>query len=141
MSYKLESEKQRQNCKFPPGGWECSKCCNYNFKGRKSCHRCKKVKTAEDMDGMPEHLFENQDKDSNNSETFEMINFKHKAQKRLNTVNEETISVFDNNQKKDKTEKKLSYMKKLSSFAEQWEDGNVDERSPMFAKFDNQCEE
>ena len=59
MQYKLEAEKQKQNCKFPPGGWECSKCCNYYFKGRKACYRCKKIKTEQDMDGMPEHLFEN----------------------------------------------------------------------------------
>jgi len=42
---------------FPDGGWECSKCQNYNFKGRKSCNRCKKSKSNEDNDGKPEHMF------------------------------------------------------------------------------------
>tara|TARA_B100000780_G_scaffold260029_1_gene211450 strand:- start:272 stop:673 length:402 start_codon:yes stop_codon:yes gene_type:complete len=42
--------------KFPDGGWECSKCQNYNFKGRKECHRCKKAKDTEDCEGMPTHL-------------------------------------------------------------------------------------
>ena len=47
---------KRGDFKFPEGGWECSKCQNYNFKGRKECHRCKKVKSAEDSDGMPAHM-------------------------------------------------------------------------------------
>ena len=34
------------NFEFPDGGWECSKCQNYNFKGRKECNRCKKVRTT-----------------------------------------------------------------------------------------------
>ena len=42
--------------KFPEGGWECSKCQNYNFKGKKKCHRCKKVKSALDSHGMPAHM-------------------------------------------------------------------------------------
>jgi len=42
---------------FPDGGWECSKCQNYNFKGRKQCHRCKKPKTVKDSTGRPEHMF------------------------------------------------------------------------------------
>lgn len=42
---------------FPDGGWECSKCQNYNFKGRKECHRCKKPKTVKDTTGRPEHMF------------------------------------------------------------------------------------
>ena len=41
---------------FPDGGWECSACQNYNFKGRKECNRCKKVKTRLDSDGKPLHL-------------------------------------------------------------------------------------
>ena len=41
---------------FPDGGWECSKCQNYNFKGRKSCHRCKKPKSNDDAEGKPEHM-------------------------------------------------------------------------------------
>merc|ERR1712224_169883 len=66
MTYKLQAEKQKQNCKFPPGGWECSKCCNYNFKGRTQCHRCKKQKDENDIDGMPEHLFEMKENVSEN---------------------------------------------------------------------------
>lgn len=42
---------------FPDGGWECSKCQNYNFKGRKQCRRCKKPKTVKDSTGRPEHMF------------------------------------------------------------------------------------
>ena len=42
--------------KFPDGGWECGKCQNYNFKGRKECHRCKKAKGDDDCEGMPQHL-------------------------------------------------------------------------------------
>jgi len=51
-----EIEKKAQDFKFPDGGWECSKCQNYNFKGRKECHRCKKSKNDEDCEGMPTHL-------------------------------------------------------------------------------------
>lgn len=47
---------RRGDFKFPEGGWECSKCQNYNFKGRKECHRCKKTKSSEDSDGMPAHM-------------------------------------------------------------------------------------
>jgi len=41
---------------FPEGGWECSKCQNYNFKGRDNCYRCKKDKTDEDYEGKPKHM-------------------------------------------------------------------------------------
>lgn len=41
---------------FPEGGWECKKCQNYNFKGRKECFRCKKAKNDDDFDGKPEHM-------------------------------------------------------------------------------------
>lgn len=34
-----------QSYSFPDGGWACSKCHNYNFKGRKFCNRCKKSKS------------------------------------------------------------------------------------------------
>jgi hypothetical protein len=47
---------RKNDFKFPEGGWECSKCQNYNFKGRKECHRCKKIKNDEDSDGMPAHM-------------------------------------------------------------------------------------
>ena len=51
--------KKNKPCsfEFPDGGWECSKCQNYNFKGRKECHRCKKPKTVKDSTGRPEHMF------------------------------------------------------------------------------------
>lgn len=45
-----------QDFKFPDGGWECSKCQNYNFKGRKNCHRCKKARADDDVEGKPEHM-------------------------------------------------------------------------------------
>jgi hypothetical protein len=53
-----DQSKRRANVdyKFPDGGWECSKCQNYNFKGRKNCHRCKKSKSTDDNDGKPEHM-------------------------------------------------------------------------------------
>jgi hypothetical protein len=41
---------------FPDGGWECSTCQNYNFKGRMDCNRCKKLKSKNDTDGKPLHL-------------------------------------------------------------------------------------
>lgn len=41
---------------FPEGGWECSKCQNYNFKGRDNCYRCKKEKSDEDYVGKPKHM-------------------------------------------------------------------------------------
>lgn len=47
---------RRGDFKFPEGGWECSKCQNYNFKGRKECHRCKKCKSDDDSEGMPSHM-------------------------------------------------------------------------------------
>lgn len=54
-----EQGKRAAPCsfEFPDGGWECSKCQNYNFKGRKQCHRCKKPKTVKDNTGRPEHMF------------------------------------------------------------------------------------
>lgn len=44
------------NFVFPDGGWECNKCQNYNFKGRKACFRCKKAKSTDDCEGKPEHM-------------------------------------------------------------------------------------
>ena len=49
-------EPKKATFNFPDGGWECSKCQNYNFKGRKSCHRCKKVKCENDIEGKPDHM-------------------------------------------------------------------------------------
>ena len=42
---------------FPEGGWECGKCLNYNFKGRRICFRCQKPKDQEDLDSKPMHMF------------------------------------------------------------------------------------
>ena len=42
---------------FPDGGWECSNCTNYNFKGRTKCHRCKKGRSESDLKGKPDHMF------------------------------------------------------------------------------------
>ena len=52
----VKETKPNNDFKFPDGGWECSKCQNYNFKGRKECHRCKKPKANDDSEGMPQHL-------------------------------------------------------------------------------------
>lgn len=61
MEEDLQQEQGKKNTPccfdFPDGGWECSKCQNYNFKGRKECHRCKKPKTVKDTTGRPEHMF------------------------------------------------------------------------------------
>lgn len=46
----------KKGFEFPEGGWECSKCQNYNFKGRKACFRCKKAKSDDDFEGKPEHM-------------------------------------------------------------------------------------
>ena len=53
---KSSAKKARGAFEFPDGGWECSKCQNYNFKGRKECNRCKKVRTTKDLSGKPAHL-------------------------------------------------------------------------------------
>ena len=47
---------KRNKFDFPEGGWECSKCQNYNFKGRDFCYRCKKTKCEKDSDGRPCHM-------------------------------------------------------------------------------------
>ena len=49
-------DAKRGSFEFPDGGWECHKCQNYNFKGRKECYRCKKPKSVEDIEGKPEHM-------------------------------------------------------------------------------------
>ena len=49
-------QTQKKSFDFPDGGWECNKCQNYNFKGRKSCFRCKKAKSDDDFVGKPEHM-------------------------------------------------------------------------------------
>ena len=56
MQAHVVEDTKKSNFNFPDGGWECSKCQNYNFKGRKSCHRCKKVKCDADIEGKPEHM-------------------------------------------------------------------------------------
>ena len=50
------AQKKSESYVFPEGGWVCSKCDNYNFKNKKICHRCKKAKSSEDVDGKPEHM-------------------------------------------------------------------------------------
>ena len=49
-------KKSKGSFEFPEGGWECSKCQNYNFKGRKECNRCKKPRTTKDTTGKPPHM-------------------------------------------------------------------------------------
>lgn len=46
----------KENFAFPDGGWVCSQCQNYNFKGRMKCNRCHKNKATGDADGKPKHL-------------------------------------------------------------------------------------
>jgi len=48
VKHNSEGKKADSNFEFPEGGWECSTCSNYNFKGRKQCHRCKKDKDDTD---------------------------------------------------------------------------------------------
>lgn len=60
---KSSLKKSKGNFEFPEGGWECSKCQNYNFKGRKECNRCKKPKTTKDTTGKPVHM-KSEDKQS-----------------------------------------------------------------------------
>ena len=50
------AKKGKGAFEFPDGGWECSKCQNYNFKGRKECNRCKKARSKQDLTGKPLHL-------------------------------------------------------------------------------------
>jgi hypothetical protein len=57
-------KKPRGQFEFPDGGWECSKCQNYNFKGRKECNRCKKSRTKQDLSGKPLHLLKSEQKDA-----------------------------------------------------------------------------
>jgi len=57
MSTKCDSEAHcLRSFDFPEGGWECSTCSNYNFKGRKQCYRCKKDFSQNDMQGKPKHM-------------------------------------------------------------------------------------
>ena len=53
VEHRSEGKKVDSNFEFPDGGWECSACSNYNFKGRKQCHRCKKDKDTADQSGLP----------------------------------------------------------------------------------------
>ena len=41
---------------FPDGGWVCSACQNYNFRGRLQCNRCSKIRDGNDFSGKPSHL-------------------------------------------------------------------------------------
>jgi hypothetical protein len=66
------------------------------------------------MDGMPEHLFESNENDTVSQETFEMINFKHKQQKRDLCAVNEAENIPDVLEKKPETG---SYLSKLNSFA------------------------
>lgn len=59
--HKNAQDREKKMVKFPPGGWECSKCFNYNFSGRWFCKRCKKTKGDEDKLGMPKHLISMQE--------------------------------------------------------------------------------
>ena len=54
----------KENFDFPDGGWVCSQCQNYNFKGRVKCNRCHKSKSGCDQDGKPKHLIRQIEKES-----------------------------------------------------------------------------
>ena len=59
VTQEIYNDNSKQNSllfDFPEGGWECSKCQNYNFKGRDNCYRCKKDKSDEDYEGKPKHM-------------------------------------------------------------------------------------
>ena len=58
-----ECKDDKKPFEFPDGGWECHKCQNYNFKGRRACFRCKKVKDEQDLEGKPEHMLAGGKKD------------------------------------------------------------------------------
>ena len=58
------SGSMKENFDFPDGGWVCSQCQNYNFKGRVKCNRCHKSKSGCDQDGKPKHLIRQTDKES-----------------------------------------------------------------------------
>ena len=64
---KKKGKKEKGTFEFPEGGWECSKCQNYNFKGRKECNRCKKVRSKQDLSGKPMHLLKSEKKDNDAS--------------------------------------------------------------------------
>lgn len=86
------------------------------------------------MDGMPEHLFEQNAKVDNqvysgSGKKFEMINFKHKAQMR------EKIGELSN-ESEEPAQEQGSYLSKLNSLAEKW-DGSIDEKMPIFVRFNS----
>jgi len=87
---KKEGQLQGGCFVFPDGGWECNKCQNYNFKGRKACFRCKKAKSTDDNDGKPEHM------------TKPLKKGGKKVRKDETTVTNENSSVEFNKVKKDK---------------------------------------
>ena len=62
---KQQAKKGKGTFEFPDGGWECSNCQNYNFKGRKECFRCKKARSKKDLTGKPKHMLKNEQKETN----------------------------------------------------------------------------
>ena len=92
------------------------------------------MKNVEDMDGMPEHLFENDMVDGEEVKTtFEMINFKHKQQKR-DKCDEPAA------EEQESKPQGGSYLNKLESLAQQW-DGSIEEKLPIFVRFENSSTE
>lgn len=70
------------------------------------------------MDGMPEHLFEQNEKETECSEQFEMINFKHKAQKRIgNKMSDVDTNSQGSLEIPDKKSEEGSYLSKLNNLA------------------------
>jgi len=91
------------------------------------------------MDGMPEHLFEQNEKVESTilvndpSSTFEMINFKHKQQQR------ERVDSTSSQDGQEKKQEEGSYLSKLAGLAEKW-DGSIEDNTtgPAFCRFNSQ---
>lgn len=92
--------EKKKSFDFPEGGWECSKCQNYNFKGRKECFRCKKSKDQEDYEGKPEHMFKCESNPKSHSKKGKKNtrpkNFKKKAY--AQDINDENSNFIANKQ-------------------------------------------
>jgi hypothetical protein len=65
-----QASQKKDSFDFPDGGWECNKCQNYNFKGRKQCFRCKKNKSSDDFEGKPEHMLKSKTQKVTNKKQF-----------------------------------------------------------------------
>jgi len=92
-----KTKKEKKQFTFPEGGWECSHCQNYNFKGKEKCNRCKKDKDTNDIDAKPEHC-------SVDLETKEAIREQRRA---LGRPNDSEKKFMKNNKKNNKNQDHL----------------------------------